>query len=90
MLQTSIASNKALHEEANSLRGQLGEIKLKSSLDSQRLDNDLKAANTGVEQLDADNRRLDASLATEVSTTSILRLSLRQSEKLVSEAASQK
>ena len=58
----------------------VSEINLKSSLDNKRLDNDLKTANARAEQIDTDNKRLDLSLANEVSTTSKLRLSLRQAE----------
>ena len=89
MLQKTMATNKSLHNEANSLRVQLSENKPKGSLDYKRIEHDLKAANTRAEQLDADNKRLDVSLPNEATTASELRLSLRQAERLASEASSQ-
>ena len=54
MLKQTIACNKALNDETSSLRNQLSQLKAKSSMGCQRLDNHLIAAKYKADELDAD------------------------------------
>ena len=76
-------------EEVNALRNQLCESDLQNTRTIKNFDDALKDANAKIEKLDVENKRLDLSLANEVTTTSTLRLSLQNAEKLASNATSQ-